>query len=52
VVLIAELTSWFSSCPAGPHRLATVDEPGWRALSASLDAEVSVPIGDSRLYYA
>lgn len=28
--------------PAGPHRLATVDEPGWRALSASLDAEATV----------
>src|SRR5262249_43945116 len=28
--------------PAGPHRLATVDEPGWRALSASLDAAASL----------
>ena len=26
----------------GPHRLATVDEPGWRALSASLDAAADV----------
>ena len=28
--------------PQEPHRLATVDEPGWRALSASLDAAATV----------
>jgi hypothetical protein len=51
-VVVLMLTSFFSSCPSGPHRLATVDEPGWRAQSASLDAErqgtrlvtVTVPI--------
>src|SRR5262245_18720064 len=31
---------------SGPHRLATVDEPGWRALSASLDAAATVPRRD------
>jgi len=37
----------FSSCPSsGPHRLATVDEPGWRTLSVSLDATTTLAAPD------